>query len=95
MSTCLVGLNPEVLKMVQRSPLGKALGREKMQFSLELAVARYLESSSSAGRDEPSNPTANSSGAAGETCVAFDFVQAPRNDDQSWLTDTARAKGAP
>jgi anti-anti-sigma factor len=51
-STCLVGLNPEVLKMVQRSPLGKALGREKMQFSLELAVARYLESSSSAGRHE-------------------------------------------
>ncbi len=39
----LVGLNPEVLQMVQRSPLGKSLGREKMQFSLELAVAKYLE----------------------------------------------------
>jgi high affinity sulfate transporter 1 len=44
-STWLVGLNPGVLKMVQRSPLGQVLGREKMQFSLELAVARYLESS--------------------------------------------------
>jgi SulP family sulfate permease len=39
----LVGLTPGVLRMVQRSPLGTALGRERMQFSLELAVARYLE----------------------------------------------------
>jgi sulfate permease, SulP family len=42
-STWLVGLNPGVLRMVQRSPLGMALGREKMQFSLELTVAKYLE----------------------------------------------------
>jgi high affinity sulfate transporter 1 len=48
-STWLVGLNPGVLQMVQRSPLGKALGREKMQFSLELAVARYAELSGSTG----------------------------------------------
>ncbi len=48
-STWLVGLNPGVLQMVQRSPLSKALGREKMQFSLELAVARYAELSSSTG----------------------------------------------
>jgi SulP family sulfate permease len=41
-STWLVGLNPGVLQMVQRSPLGKALGREKMQFSLELSVAKYV-----------------------------------------------------
>ena len=39
----LVGLTPGVLRMVQRSPLGAALGRERMQFSLELAVAGYLE----------------------------------------------------
>jgi SulP family sulfate permease len=39
----LVGLTPGVLRMVQRSPLGTALGRERMQFSLELAVAGYLE----------------------------------------------------
>jgi SulP family sulfate permease len=48
--TWLVGLNPGVLKMVQKSPLGKVLGRERMQFSLELAVDRYLRSSAS-GRD--------------------------------------------
>lgn len=40
----LVGLNPEVLATVQRSPLGMVLGRERMFFNLELAVARYLES---------------------------------------------------
>ncbi len=48
-STWLVGLNPGVLQMVQRSPLSKALGREKMQFSLELAVARYAELSAGTG----------------------------------------------
>jgi len=42
-SVWLVGLNPRVLQMVQRSPLGSALGREKMQFSLELAVAKFVE----------------------------------------------------
>jgi SulP family sulfate permease len=41
--TWLVGLNPGVLQMVRRSPLGKALGPEGMQFSLELAVTRYLQ----------------------------------------------------
>jgi MFS superfamily sulfate permease-like transporter len=45
----LVGLNPGVLQMVQRSPLGIVLGRERMQFSLELAVAKYDELSSKAG----------------------------------------------
>ena len=37
----LVGLNPEVLAVVQRSPLGEALGRERMIFNLETAVAKY------------------------------------------------------
>jgi len=40
-SLWLVGLNPEVLAMVQRSPLGAALGRERMLFNLEIAVAQY------------------------------------------------------
>jgi high affinity sulfate transporter 1 len=40
-SLWLVGLNPEVLAMIQRSSLGKALGREGMHFTLELAVAKY------------------------------------------------------
>ena len=37
----LVGLNPDVLAMVQRSPLGETLGRERMLFNLEVAVARF------------------------------------------------------
>ncbi len=40
-SLWLVGLNPGVLTMVQRSPLGQTLGRERMLFNLEQAVARY------------------------------------------------------
>jgi sulfate permease, SulP family len=39
----LVGLNQEVLAMVMRSPLGETLGRERMFFNLEMAVAKYLE----------------------------------------------------
>ena len=38
----LVGLNPGVLAAVQRSPLGEALGRDRMFFNLEQAVERYL-----------------------------------------------------
>jgi high affinity sulfate transporter 1 len=37
----LVGLNPDVLAVVQRSSLGETLGRERMHFTLEVAVARY------------------------------------------------------
>src|SRR5512136_1773721 len=40
-SLWLVGLNPDVLSMVQRSPLGETLGRERMHFNLEVAVAKY------------------------------------------------------
>ena len=37
----LVGLNPGVLRVVQKSPLGKVLGREELHFNLEAAVARF------------------------------------------------------
>ncbi len=37
----LVGLNPHVLEMVQRSWLGQAMGREALIFNLETAVAKY------------------------------------------------------
>lgn len=40
-SVWLVGLNPGVLEVVQRSPLGAILGRERMHFNLETAVAKY------------------------------------------------------
>jgi sulfate permease, SulP family len=43
-SLWLVGLNPGVLEMVQRSPLGPLLGRERMHFNLETAVAKYVAS---------------------------------------------------
>jgi sulfate permease, SulP family len=38
----LVGLNPGVLRMVQKSALGETLGREAMHFNLEVAVTRFL-----------------------------------------------------
>ena len=38
----LVGMNPEVLLMIQRSSLGSVLGREGMHFNLETAVAKYV-----------------------------------------------------
>lgn len=37
----LVGLNPDVLTVIQRSSLGEALGRQKMFFNLEAAVEKY------------------------------------------------------
>jgi anti-anti-sigma factor len=42
-SLWIVGLNPTVLQMVQRSPLGEILGREAMHFNVETAVAKYSE----------------------------------------------------
>jgi sulfate permease, SulP family len=39
----LVGLNQPVMTMVMRSQLGETLGRERMFFNLEMAVAKYLE----------------------------------------------------
>ena len=41
-SVWLVGLTPDVLTAVRRSPFGKAIGQERMFFNLEQAVARYL-----------------------------------------------------
>ena len=37
----LAALNPSVLEMVNRSPLGAALGRERLFFNLEAAVAKF------------------------------------------------------
>jgi len=44
----LVGMNPQVLEVVQRSPLGKMLGRHGMHFNLEIAVARHLSAQGTA-----------------------------------------------
>jgi len=47
----LVGMNPHVLEMIQRSPLGAALGRDGMHFNLDIAVAKYLAEAARAGKD--------------------------------------------
>ena len=45
----LVRLAPEVLEVVQRSSLGATLGRERLLFNLETAVAKYLAQPASSG----------------------------------------------
>ncbi|MGF6770661.1 SulP family sulfate permease [Paraburkholderia sp. GAS199] len=45
----LAGLNPGVLAMVQRSPLGDTLGRERMFYNLDQVVVRYREGRRQAG----------------------------------------------
>ncbi|ABF43737.1 sulfate transporter [Candidatus Koribacter versatilis Ellin345] len=42
----LVGMNPHVFDMVQKSALGESLGREGMHLNLESAVAKYAEHAS-------------------------------------------------
>jgi len=41
-SLWIVGLNPEVLAVIQRSALGKVFSRDTMYFTIELAVANYV-----------------------------------------------------
>jgi high affinity sulfate transporter 1 len=62
-SLWLVGLNPGVLAMVRRSPLGATLARDGLFYNLDEAIARYQEliqdSPSTAGRaTAPFQPTA-------------------------------------
>jgi SulP family sulfate permease len=46
----LCGLTPAVLDMVRRSPLGETLGRERLFFNLEMAVAQYATRNEGAGK---------------------------------------------
>jgi anti-anti-sigma factor len=48
----LVGLNPEVLKVIQNSELGERLGRERMFFNLDRAVETFQERSGSTKQEE-------------------------------------------
>jgi sulfate permease, SulP family len=52
-SLWLVDLTPPVLECVQRSSLGKTLGRERMHFDLEIAVRKYLDSAANEDRGVP------------------------------------------
>jgi SulP family sulfate permease len=45
----LVGMNPRVLEVIQKSELGAVLGRDAMHFNLEIAVAKFLGAPTSAG----------------------------------------------
>ena len=38
----LVGMNPQVLEVIQRSQLGQEIGHEAMLYNLEIAVAKYV-----------------------------------------------------
>jgi sulfate permease, SulP family len=40
----VVGVNPQVLNVIRRSSLGTTLGAERMHFTLDVAVRKYLES---------------------------------------------------
>jgi len=40
---CLVGLNPSVWNVIQRTSLAETLGSEKMHYTLEIAVSKHLE----------------------------------------------------
>jgi high affinity sulfate transporter 1 len=46
----LVAMNPDVLSVVQHSLLWERLGRERMFFTMEQAVARYLEENGAEGQ---------------------------------------------
>lgn len=46
----LVGMNPDVLAMVRHSPLGETLTRDRMYFTLDLAVARFEADQASASQ---------------------------------------------
>jgi high affinity sulfate transporter 1 len=50
----LVALNPDVVAVMQRSPLWERLGRERMFFSLEQAVAKYQEQATAVAREPAS-----------------------------------------
>jgi len=45
----LAGMNPHVLEVIRKSPLGEALGPDAMYFNLEMAVAKYLGTDMPAG----------------------------------------------
>jgi SulP family sulfate permease len=45
----MVGMNPQVFAMINKSKLGEALGPDGMHLNLEIAVAKYLQASTSSG----------------------------------------------
>jgi MFS superfamily sulfate permease-like transporter len=52
----LIGLNPDMLAMIRRAPLGEALWPSRMHLGLEQAVAHYLRSQPRPGAPGESQP---------------------------------------
>jgi hypothetical protein len=50
----LAALTPGVLRIVQQSPLGERLGRQRMFFTVEAAVGAHERASHGSGVVEPS-----------------------------------------
>jgi len=48
----LVGMNPTVFAMIQKSRLAQMLGSDAMHFNLEIAVARFLRTAEYADATE-------------------------------------------
>jgi high affinity sulfate transporter 1 len=55
----MASLNPEVLQVVQQSPLGRTLGRERMFFNVQSAVRRYEELSAAERAEMAANAAAS------------------------------------
>jgi high affinity sulfate transporter 1 len=53
----LASLNPEVLRVVQQSPLGETLGRSRMFFNLQSAVTHYEQTQAMSHSGTLSRPT--------------------------------------
>ena len=45
----LVGMNPQVLEVIQRSQLSQAIGHDAVLYNLEIAVAKYLSAEAPPG----------------------------------------------
>lgn len=55
----LAALNPDVLAVVVRSPLGQTLGHERMCFNLQTAVEKYEQMSKSVATPKPARSEGN------------------------------------
>jgi sulfate permease, SulP family len=51
-SLWLAGVNPDLLKVIERSSLGSALGRERMFFNLPKALERFQGAGGEDGRGQ-------------------------------------------
>jgi MFS superfamily sulfate permease-like transporter len=66
-SLWLAGLNPEPLQLIQKSPLGKTLGRPRMYFNLDQAVTAFqkLSAESRISAEPEETPLQTSRASAG------------------------------